>query len=284
MVNHNRAEPNAILHCKSSTLFIHLTGINSVIGVMPRVWRGAWISVNGSFAAAGRVDGGGFADSRSGSRVNVGADAARGDVRRRYAMLIDLRRCIGCQACTVSCAIENQTPHGEFRTTVNQYQVSLEGEEVATNVLLPRLCNHCDNPPCVPVCPVQATFQREDGIVVVDNKRCVGCAYCVQACPYDARFINHATQTADKCTFCVHRLEAGLLPACVESCVGGARIIGDMRDPHSRLSKLLRRHEAEIKVLKPENQTAPHVFYLGLDDAFVTPLPGGRRSPYGEER
>ena len=174
MVNHNRAEPNAILHCKSSTLFIHLTGINSVIGVMPRVWRGAWISVNGSFAAAGRVDGGGFADSRSGSRVNVGADAARGDVRRRYAMLIDLRRCIGCQACTVSCAIENQTPHGEFRTTVNQYQVSLEGEEVATNVLLPRLCNHCDNPPCVPVCPVQATFQREDGIVVVDNKRCVG--------------------------------------------------------------------------------------------------------------
>ncbi|HGM5056824.1 TPA: tetrathionate reductase subunit TtrB [Serratia marcescens] len=197
-----------------------------------------------------------------------------GDVRRRYAMLIDLRRCVGCQACTVSCAIENQTPHGEFRTTVNQYQVSLEGEAVATNVLLPRLCNHCDNPPCVPVCPVQATFQREDGIVVVDNKRCVGCAYCVQACPYDARFINHATQTADKCTFCVHRLEAGLLPACVESCVGGARIIGDMRDPHSTLSKLLRRHEDEIKVLKPENQTAPHVFYLGLDDAFVTPLPG----------
>ena len=129
-----------------------------------------------------------------------------GDASRRYAMLIDLRRCVGCQACTVSCAIENQTPHGEFRTTVNQYQVSLECEAVATNVLLPRLCNHCDNPPCVPVCPVQATFQREDGIVVVDNKRCVGCAYCVQACPYDARFINHATQTADKCTFCVHRL------------------------------------------------------------------------------
>ena len=86
-------------------------------------------------------------------------------------------------------------------------------------VMLPRLCNHCDNPPCVPVCPVQATFQREDGIVLVDNERCVGCAYCVQACPYDARFINHETQTADKCTFCEHRLEVGLLPACVESCV-----------------------------------------------------------------
>lgn len=95
--------------------------------------------------------------------------------------------------------------------------------------------------------------------MVVDNKRCVGCAYCVQACPYDARFINHATQTADKCTFCVHRLEAGLLPACVESCVGGARIIGDMRDPHSRLSKLLRRHEAEIKVLAGEPNRAPRL-------------------------
>ncbi|MDK6864234.1 4Fe-4S dicluster domain-containing protein, partial [Nosocomiicoccus ampullae] len=81
-----------------------------------------------------------------------------------------------------------------------------------TNVLLPRLCNHCDEPPCVPVCPVQATFQRKDGIVVIDNERCVGCAYCVQACPYDARFINHSTQTADKCTFCAHRLEVGLLP------------------------------------------------------------------------
>ncbi|WP_343219258.1 4Fe-4S dicluster domain-containing protein, partial [Escherichia coli] len=112
-----------------------------------------------------------------------------GSQQHRYAMLVDLRRCIGCQACTVSCAIENQTPQGEFRTLVNQYQVQIEGQQSVTNVLLPRLCNHCDNPPCVPVCPVQATFQREDGIVVVDNTRCVGCAYCVQACPYDARFI-----------------------------------------------------------------------------------------------
>lgn len=141
-------------------------------------------------------------------------------------------------------------------------------------MLLPRLCNHCDSPPCVPVCPVQATFQREDGIVVVDNTRCVGCAYCVQACPYDARFINHETQTADKCTFCVHRLEAGLLPACVESCVGGARIIGDIKDPHSRIAQMLHQHHDDIRVLKPENGTAPHVFYLGLDAAFVSPLMG----------
>jgi tetrathionate reductase subunit B len=102
----------------------------------------------------------------------------------------------------------------------------------------------------------------------------VGCAYCVQACPYDARFINHETQTADKCTFCVHRLEAGLLPACVESCVGGARIIGDIKDPHSRISQMLHEHHDAIKVLKPESGTSPHVFYLGLDEAFVTPLMG----------
>lgn len=195
-----------------------------------------------------------------------------GSPEHRYAMLIDLRCCIGCQACTVSCTIENATPQGDFRTTVNQYQVKLQGR--ITNVLLPRLCNHCDNPPCVPVCPVQATFQRQDGIVVIDNKRCVGCAYCVQACPYDARFINHETQTADKCTFCVHRLEAGLLPACVESCVGGARIIGDLKDPDSRLRQMLQRYESEIRVLKPENNTLPQVFYLGLEEVFTHPLSG----------
>ena len=170
--------------------------------------------------------------------------------------------------------MENQTPQGAFRTTVSQYQVQLANSDRVSNVLLPRLCNHCDNPPCVPVCPVQATFQRKDGIVVIDNTRCVGCAYCVQACPYDARFINHSTQTADKCTFCAHRLEVGLLPACVESCVGGARIIGDLQDPHSRISQMLATHREEIKVLRPENNTHPHVFYLGLDEAFVSPLQG----------
>lgn len=206
--------------------------------------------------------------------ISFKPERREGSDKRRYAMLIDLRRCIGCQSCTVSCAIENQSPQGAFRTNVNQYQVRLEGRDEVTNVLLPRLCNHCDEPPCVPVCPVQATFQRKDGIVVIDNTRCVGCAYCVQACPYDARFINHSTQTADKCTFCAHRLEAGLLPACVESCVGGARIIGDIQDPQSTISKMLARHRHEIKVLKPENNTQPHVFYLGLDDAFVSPLEG----------
>lgn len=192
-----------------------------------------------------------------------------GDPAKRYAMLIDLRRCIGCQACTVSCHIENEAPLGKFRTIVSQYEVeSVETGEFA-QFMLPRLCNHCDNPPCVPVCPVQATYQREDGIVVVDSDRCVGCAYCVQACPYDARFINERTQTADKCTFCAHRLEAGLLPACVESCVGGARIIGDLNNPDSQISKMVAEHRDELMVLQPEKNTRPHVFYLGMDEQFV---------------
>ena len=191
----------------------------------------------------------------------------------RYAMLVDLRRCIGCQACTVSCSVENQPPIGQFRTTVLQYEVD-QADRAPAMVSLPRLCNHCDEPPCVPVCPVQATFQRSDGIVLVDNERCVGCGYCVQACPYDARFINHETQTADKCTFCEHRLEAGLLPACVESCVGGARVIGDLNDAHSEINQRINSHKDEIKVLKPGMKTKPHVFYIGLPDEFVNGVDG----------
>jgi len=202
----------------------------------------------------------------------------KGHTGKRYAMVIDLRKCIGCQACTVGCSIENQAPIGQFRTTVKQYEVTLDdGSSELKNVksfTLPRLCNHCENPPCVAVCPVQATFQREDGIVMVDNERCVACAYCVQACPYDARFINDEILAADKCTFCAHRLEKGLLPACVETCVGGARIIGDIKDPNSQISQLIREHKSDIKVLKPEENTQPHVFYIGMDDAFTSKIDG----------
>ena len=197
---------------------------------------------------------------------------------KRFGMLVDMRKCIGCQACTVSCSVENQPPIGQFRTNVLQYEVDKPDGSMPAMVSLPRLCNHCDEPPCVPVCPVQATFQRTDGIVLVDNERCVGCGYCVQACPYDARFINHETQTADKCTFCEHRLEAGLLPACVESCVGGARVIGDLNDAHSEINQRMATHRNahpdDIKVLKPGMKTEPRVFYIGLPDAFVHGVDG----------
>ena len=196
-----------------------------------------------------------------------------GQEGKRFGMLVDMRKCIGCQACTVSCSVENLPPSGQFRTTVLQYEVAQPNGAPAM-VSLPRLCNHCDEPPCVPVCPVQATFQRTDGIVLVDNERCVGCGYCVQACPYDARFINHETQTADKCTFCEHRLEVGLLPACVESCVGGARVIGDLNDAESAAAQMLKDNAKDIKVLKPGMATAPHVFYIGLPDEFVNGVDG----------
>jgi tetrathionate reductase subunit B len=182
-----------------------------------------------------------------------------------WSMLVDTRRCIACQACTMACAMENASPEGQFRTVVATYAVTGHDGKTGLSVL-PRLCNHCDEPPCIPVCPVGATFKREDGIVLVDGDRCVGCAYCVQACPYDARFINHDTGKADKCTFCSHRLEAGLLPACVETCVGGARIFGDTNDPHSDISQRLKAAQGHIQVLKPEAKTSPRVFYIGLDE------------------
>lgn len=192
---------------------------------------------------------------------------------KRYAMIIDLRRCIGCQACTVSCTIENDTPMGKFRTTVQQWEVT-DGQHTVDNLLLPRLCNHCNNPPCVPVCPVKATYKEPNGIVIIDKTTCIACGLCVKACPYDARFINPDTKTADKCTFCEHRLEAGLLPACVDSCVGGARIIGDLADPKSQVRQLFDTHKANLKVLKPEAGTEPYVFYLGLDQAFQSQVKG----------
>ena len=212
--------------------------------------------------------------------LGMGAQPPRrpGIEGKRYGMVVDLRKCIGCQACTVSCSMENLPPIGQFRTTVLQYEVDRGTDVPPAMVSLPRLCNHCDEPPCVPVCPVQATFQRQDGIVLVDNERCVGCGYCVQACPYDARFINHETQTADKCTFCEHRLEVGLLPACVESCVGGARVIGDLNDPGSEINRRMQAHNQAhpdgIKVLKPDMKTQPRVFYIGLPDEFVNGVDG----------
>jgi tetrathionate reductase subunit B len=188
----------------------------------------------------------------------------------RWGMVVDLRLCIGCQACTVGCTLENQVPLGSFRTLVSSYEMSSGG--VPRRATLPRLCNHCDKPPCVTVCPTQATTKRPDGTELVDNSVCIGCGYCVQACPYDARFINEKTKTADKCTFCLHRLEAGLLPACVETCVTGARVFGDLHNPQSAVSRLLQRYP--VQVLKKGMGTEPRVFYIGLDESLSDRVQG----------
>lgn len=178
-----------------------------------------------------------------------------------YAMLIDLRKCVGCQACTIACSKENGLPEHQHRTTVATYEMTISGQPRRSS--LPRLCNHCEKPSCIAACPTKATYKRADGIVVVDSSVCIGCAYCVQNCPYDARFMNEQTRTADKCTFCIQRTVNGLLPACIESCVGKARIFGDLNDLDSTISRTLRANS--VQVLKSGKGTRPQVFYLALD-------------------
>ena len=197
--------------------------------------------------------------------AGLAAPAARaGKAPPHWGLLVDTRRCIGCQACTIGCSMENALPEGQFRTTVATYAVSTGNGHTAV-AMVPRTCNQCDEPPCIPVCPVGATFKRDDGIVLVDGDKCVGCAYCTQACPYEARFINHDTGKADKCTFCSHRVDAGLLPACVETCVGGARVFGDLNDAGSEISRRIQAAAGRTSVLKPEAGSKPNVFYIGLD-------------------
>jgi tetrathionate reductase subunit B len=179
----------------------------------------------------------------------------------RYGMVIDLRRCFGCHACSIACKAEQDVPLGRFKCWVN---VSERGNY--PNVrrdFLPVLCNHCDNPPCVSVCPSGATYQREDGIVMQDDEVCIGCKYCIQACPYGVRYSDPDKKSAEKCDFCVHRLDQGVLPACVNTCNARARVFGDLNDPDSAVSRLLA--STPVQSLRPAMGTDPRVFYIGLD-------------------
>jgi tetrathionate reductase subunit B len=202
-----------------------------------------------------------------------------------YAMGIQLEKCIGCGKCVQACKIENDVPEEPFffRTWVERYVIyddgevqvdspeggingfpPLEGEKkVLRTFFVPKLCNHCDNPPCVQVCPVGATYKSVDGVVLVDKDYCIGCRYCIQACPYGARFLDPRTKTADKCTFCYHRITKGLLPACVEVCPTQARIFGELGKLSTPLNRMMRQHN--IQVLKPHMNTEPKVFYSDLD-------------------
>jgi Fe-S-cluster-containing dehydrogenase component len=216
------------------------------------------------------------------------ARAGTGDYDPRghyYGMGIQVEKCIGCGKCVEACKEENNVPREPFffRTWVERYIIRKNGEvsvqsidsrieqskeifdekEIMRSFFVPKLCNQCENPPCVQVCPVGATFKTEDGVILVDENRCIGCRYCIQACPYGARYLHPEKEVADKCTFCYHRITKGMLPACVEVCPTQARIFGDVRSGASPLNRFKRMNK--LHVLKPSLNTEPKVSYSGLD-------------------
>ena len=197
---------------------------------------------------------------------------------------IDIHKCIGCGLCARGCKVENKVPDEPFyfRTWVEQYAIlnngeikiespnggidgfkqSIPEEDIFKTFFVPKMCNHCSKSPCTQVCPVGATYESPDGVNLVDETYCIGCGYCVQACPYGCRYIHPVKKVVDKCTLCYHRLKKGLAPACMEVCPTRARIFGDLRDPESEIVQFLR--ENDYNVLKPHLNTGSKLFYNGL--------------------
>lgn len=201
----------------------------------------------------------------------------------KYGMVIDLKKCVGCNSCTVACKIAHGLGPGLFFSHV---KIGEHGDYPnARMTVSPTLCNHCTKAACVDVCPVGATRKRDDGIVVIDDAKCIGCRYCMIACPYDVRifiekgatkdghygdlgltdyeratYVYHQPGTVEKCDFCVDRVDEGKLPVCVQTCPGSARVFGDLDDPESEVSQLLLANNATV--LLPEAGTGPNVYYL----------------------
>jgi dimethyl sulfoxide reductase iron-sulfur subunit len=209
----------------------------------------------------------------------------------RYGMIIDLDKCTGCMSCDVACKRENFTPPGVHWSKVHIYETGTYPHSKLRS--LPTLCMHCDEPACRKACPTGATTKRPDGVVNIDNERCIGCGYCALACPYGARALNraepqpyhapydftpfekigyfqrlgaveHGKGVIEKCTFCVHRLEHGGQPACVETCPAGARVFGDLDDPESEAARLASANGAKGRL--EEQGTKPKVLYISLKE------------------
>jgi Fe-S-cluster-containing dehydrogenase component/formate-dependent nitrite reductase membrane component NrfD len=186
---------------------------------------------------------------------------------KNYGFVIDNRKCIGCHACSTACKSENEVPLGVYRTWVKNVETGAY-PDVRRHFQVTR-CNHCANPPCVRICPTEAMYQRDDGIVEFDNSVCIGCKACMQACPYDAIHIDPSTKTAAKCHFCAHRTDIGLEPACVVVCPEHAIIAGDMNDPTSEISHVLAHQNVTVR--KPEQGTSPKLFYIEGNDVVMHP-------------
>jgi Fe-S-cluster-containing dehydrogenase component/formate-dependent nitrite reductase membrane component NrfD len=184
-----------------------------------------------------------------------------------YGFVIDHRKCIGCHACTVACKSEHQVPVGSFRTWVKYIETGTYPD--ARRFFSVLRCNHCADAPCVTICPVTALFKRPDGIVDFNGDRCIGCKSCMQACPYDALYINPDTNTAEKCNYCAHRVETGLEPACVIVCPVQAIISGDIDDSTSHISRLIAGEPTTVR--KPEAKTQPKLYYIEANQSALVP-------------
>lgn len=218
----------------------------------------------------------------------VSGDAKNGDAydweQHDYVYLMDTAKCLGCTMCMRACKRENNVPDGFVRTWIERYSVLdlentvvdspandgldgfkplAEGSGAKKAFFVPKMCNHCNKSPCEQVCPVGASYHTKEGVVLVDTKRCIGCGYCVQACPYGCRYIHPVDHVANKCTWCYHRITKGMKPACVLSCPTGVRMFGDLKDPNDPVRKILL--ESQVQVLRPDLLTEPQCFYLRLD-------------------
>jgi tetrathionate reductase subunit B len=183
-------------------------------------------------------------------------------MKRHLCLVIDLERCIGCEACTVACRLENDSTQNWIRVETQNTAHDDTHQDLFPNLrmsFLPRLCNHCAIPLCVDVCTLGALYKRKDGPVVLDQGKCVGCKACIEICPYDAILFNTDTQKAEKCNLCIHRTDKGLEPFCVKCCEGQAMHFGDLNDTSSIVSKLLATRDTFQ--LNPQTGTDPSIYY-----------------------